>query len=60
MGIVVNDRIENGNTSKVIEELSIETIQHYLNYNPNGELINGYANRPGKGVKEQLELLITK
>jgi len=52
--------IENGNTSKMIEELNINTIPHYLIYNPKGELINGYAERPGKGAKEQLEKLITK
>ncbi len=52
--------IENGNTSKVIEELNIRTIPHYLIYNPNGELINGYADRPGRGAKEQLEILVTK
>lgn len=50
--------IENGNTSKVIEDLGVETIPHYLIYNPDGKLINGYANRPGKGAKKQLEQLI--
>lgn len=50
--------IENGNTSKVIEDLGVETIPHYLIYNPDGKLINGYANRPGKGAKKQLEKLI--
>ncbi len=50
--------IENGNTSKVIEELGIKTIPHYLIYNPNGELVNGFANRPGKGAKEQLMSLM--
>jgi thiol-disulfide isomerase/thioredoxin len=49
---------ENGNVSKVIEDLGIKTIPHYLIYNPNGELINGFANRPGKGAKEQLMELI--
>jgi thiol-disulfide isomerase/thioredoxin len=52
--------IENGNVSKVIEELEIKTIPHYLIYNPNGVLINGFANRPGEGAKEQLKNLITK
>jgi thiol-disulfide isomerase/thioredoxin len=52
--------IENGNTSNVIEELNIETIPHYLIYSPSGELINGYADWPGKGAKEQLEKLISK
>jgi thiol-disulfide isomerase/thioredoxin len=52
--------IENGNVSKVIEDLGIKTIPHYLIYNPNGELINGFANRPGKGANEQLRKLITK
>ena len=50
--------IENGNTSKVIEDLGIKTIPHYLIYNPNGELVNGFANRPGQGAKEQLKKLI--
>ncbi len=52
--------IENGNTSKVIEGLGIKTIPHYLIYNPNGELINGFANRPGKGAKEQIEKLLNE
>lgn len=52
--------IENGNVSKVVEDLGIKTIPHYLIYNPNGELINGFANRPGKGANEQLRKLITK
>lgn len=51
--------IENSNVSKVIEDLHIKTIPHYLIYNPNGELVNGYANRPGEGAKEQLQKLIT-
>lgn len=46
--------IENGNTSKVIEELKVATIPHYLIYNPKGKLVNGYAKRPNKGAKEQL------
>lgn len=50
--------IENGNTSKVIENLYIKTIPHYLIYNPNGELVNGFANRPGEGAKEQLNILM--
>jgi thiol-disulfide isomerase/thioredoxin len=50
--------IENGNTSKVIEDLGIKTIPHYLIYNPKGELVNGFANRPGEGAKEQLKKLI--
>ena len=50
--------VENGNVSKVIEELGIRTIPHYLIYNPNGELISNYANRPGRGAKEELEKLI--
>ncbi|KUO69144.1 MAG: hypothetical protein APF83_12325 [Lutibacter sp. BRH_c52] len=50
--------IENGNTSKVIEELNIRTIPHYLIYNPKGELINGYADRPGKGANVQLKKLM--
>lgn len=52
--------VENGNISKVIEELGIKTIPHYLIYNPNGELVNGFANRPGKGAEEQLEKLMTE
>ncbi|CAM1345638.1 TlpA family protein disulfide reductase [Tenacibaculum amylolyticum] len=50
--------IENGNVSKVIEDLAIKTIPHYLIYNPNGELVNGFAKRPGQGAKEQLKKLI--
>lgn len=50
--------VENANVSKVIEDLGIKTIPHYLIYNPNGILINGYANRPGQGAKEQLRKLI--
>ena len=46
--------IENGNVSKVIEDLGIETIPHYLIYNPEGLLINGYAERPGKSAEELL------
>ena len=52
--------VENGNVSKVIEDLGIKTIPHYLIYSPDGELVNGFANRPGKGAKEQLKKLITK
>lgn len=52
--------IENGNVSKVVENLGIKTIPHYLIYNPNGELINGFANRPGEGAKEQLRKLLTE
>jgi thiol-disulfide isomerase/thioredoxin len=52
--------IENGNSSKVIENLGIKTIPHYLIYNPNGDLVNGYANRPGKGAKQQLKELMSK
>ena len=50
--------IENGNVSKVIEDLGIKTIPHFLIYNPNGELINGFANRPEEGAKEQLKKLL--
>lgn len=50
--------VENGNVSKVIEDLGIKTIPHYLIYNPHGVLINGYANRPGQGAKEQLRKLM--
>lgn len=52
--------IENGNVSKVIEDLGIKTIPHFLIYNPNEELINGFANRPGEGAKEQLKKLLTE
>ncbi|MCX2680498.1 TlpA disulfide reductase family protein [Galbibacter sp. EGI 63066] len=52
--------IENGNVSKVIEDLGIKTIPHYLIYNPNGDLINGFANRPGRGAKEQLIKLMNE
>lgn len=47
--------IENGNTSKVIEDLFIKTIPHYIIYNPEGKIINGYAKRPGKGAKKQIK-----
>lgn len=46
---------ENGNLSRVIEDLGIKTIPHYLIYNPKGELINGFANRPGEGANTQLK-----
>lgn len=46
--------IENGMVSKVIENLGIKTLPHYLIYNPKGELVNGYAKRPGDGAKSQL------
>jgi len=52
--------IENGNVSKVIEDLGIKTIPHFLIYNPNGELINGFANRPGEGAKKQLKKFLTE
>ncbi|MDO5969774.1 TlpA disulfide reductase family protein [Flavivirga aquimarina] len=52
--------IENGNVSKVIEKLGIKTIPHYLIYSPSGKLVNGFANRPGKGAKEELIKLITE
>lgn len=51
---------ENGNTSKVIEELFIETIPHYIIYNPKGEIVNGYAERPGKGAEKQLNSYINQ
>ena len=52
--------IENGNVSKVIEDLGIETIPHYLIYNPEGTLVSRYANRPGQGAKEELIGLMEK
>lgn len=52
--------VENGNVSKVVEDLGIKTIPHYLIYNPNGELVNGFANRPGRGAKAQLKALMGK
>lgn len=52
--------IENGNTSKIIEDLGIETIPHYLIYNPKGELVNGFAKRPGQGAKAQLKTLMNE
>ncbi|WP_243835762.1 TlpA family protein disulfide reductase [Gelidibacter sediminis] len=51
---------ENGNVSMVMEHLGIKTIPHHLIYNPNGELVNGFADRPGKGAKEQLRKLIVR
>lgn len=47
--------IENANTSKVVEELGINTIPHYIIYNQKGEIINGYANRPGEGAFQQIK-----
>lgn len=52
--------IENSNTSKVIEKLFIKTIPHYIIFNPNGKIVNGYAKRPGKGAKEQLNSYMNK
>ncbi|OQD42781.1 hypothetical protein BUL40_09700 [Croceivirga radicis] len=52
--------IENGKVSKVIEDLGIKSIPHYLIYNPKGELVNGFANRPGEGAREELNNLISK
>ena len=52
--------IENGNVSKVIENLGIKTIPHYLIYNPNGELVNGFASRPDESAKEQLQKLLAE
>lgn len=51
--------IENGNTSKIIEDLNIKTIPHYIIYNPKGEVVNGFAKRPGKDAKQQLESYIS-
>ena len=48
----------NGNVSKVIEDLGITSIPHYLIYDPEGNLVNGYAKRPGQGAREQLIELI--
>ena len=53
-----NYMVENGIVSKVLEELGIKTIPHYLIYDPNGTLVHGYADRPGKGAREQLMALI--
>ncbi|MEM9686904.1 MAG: TlpA disulfide reductase family protein, partial [Bacteroidota bacterium] len=52
--------IENGNVSKVIEDLGIKAIPHYLIYDQNGELVNGFAKRPGSGAKEQLRALLNE
>jgi thiol-disulfide isomerase/thioredoxin len=52
--------IENSNTSKVIEDLFIKTIPHYIIYNPKGEIVNGHAKRPGKGAEKQLNSYINK
>ncbi|MCV6608327.1 MAG: TlpA family protein disulfide reductase, partial [Campylobacterales bacterium] len=49
---------ENGNVSKVIEKLGITSIPHYLIYNPNGELVHGFAKRPGQGAKKQLKTFV--
>lgn len=48
----------NGNVSMVIENLGITSIPHYLIYDPEGNLVNGYAKRPGQGAREQLIELI--
>ena len=51
--------IENGTTSKVLEDLGIITIPHYLIYNAKGVLINGFAERPGdKGIKQLINYLL--
>lgn len=50
--------IVNGNTSKVIEDLGVKTIPHYIIYGPDGEIKNGFANRPGRGAKAQLEAFL--
>ncbi len=49
---------ENSNTSKVLEQLGIKTLPHYIIYNTEGEVENGYAERPGRGAKEQLETFL--
>ncbi len=50
----------NSNTSNVIEDLKINTVPHYLIYNPKGELVHEYANWPGEGAEEQLLSFIEK
>lgn len=52
--------IENGKTSRVIDDLGIQTIPHFLIFDPAGKLVNGNAKQPGKGAKEQLIKLVAK
>ena len=52
--------VENSNTSRVLEELGVKTIPHYIIYNPEGEVVQGFADRPGRGAKKQLENFISK
>lgn len=51
---------ENSNTSGIMEELGVITIPHYIIYNPKGEIVNGFADRPGRGAKKQLESYLSK
>ena len=60
IGNAIHYFIVNGNTSAVLEDLDVEAIPHYLIYNPKGELVNGFAKRPGSGAKEQLQKLIVE
>lgn len=46
--------IENANVSTVVEELWIATIPHFMILNHNGEVVEGFAHRPGKGALEQI------
>lgn len=50
--------IENANTSLIVEDLGIKTIPHYIIYNGQGEIINGFAKRPGEGALEQLQKIV--
>jgi len=56
----LNYFIENGNVSQVVEDLGVRTIPHYIIYNPNGELVSGFAKRPGKGAEAELRELIAE
>lgn len=48
----------NGNISRIPDDLHINSIPHYIIYNPEGEKVIDYAQRPGEGAKEQLDSLI--
>ena len=52
--------VENSNTSRVLEELGVKTIPHYMIYNPEGKVVEGFADRPGRGAKKQLETYLKK
>lgn len=46
--------IENANVSKVVEDLGIVTIPHFMILDTQGNVVEGFADRPGKGAFEQI------